>query len=223
MNSKRKTARIVGTLFIVGTVAGILSTVFLGPFLGDPDYLVSISENENQIVIGTLLILVMGFALAMVPVMLYPIFKKQNEALALGAVVFRGALETAVYIALATNWILLLILSQEYVIAGNVNSTTFQILGAVMLKADGWMGYILSIVFSLGALMIYTIFYQSRLIPRWLSGWGLIGAVLYLAAPLLAMFGFALEFLMMPLFIQELVLGGWLIVRGFNSTGESHG
>ena len=45
------------------------------------------------------------------------------------------------------------------------------------------------IVFSIGALMIYALFYQTRLIPRWLSGWGFIGAVLYFVANLVSMFG----------------------------------
>jgi hypothetical protein len=89
----------VGVLFIIGTVAGILSVVVTGSILADPEYLIKVSANENQIIIGALLVLIMGFALAMVPVMLFPIFKKYNEALALGAVVFRGALEAVAYIA----------------------------------------------------------------------------------------------------------------------------
>ena len=99
MNTHKKTAIIVGVLFIIGTVAGILSVVFTGSILDDPDYLIKVSANENQIIIGALFVLIMGFALAMVPVMMFPIFKKHNEALALGYVVFRGALETVTYIA----------------------------------------------------------------------------------------------------------------------------
>ncbi len=74
----------------------------------------------------------------------------------------------------------------------------------------------LSMVFSLGALMIYYVFYQSKLIPRWLSGWGLIGSVLYLVVPLLSMFGSELAILTLPLALQEMVLAVWLIVKGFN-------
>src|SRR5687767_2830999 len=92
MNTNRKIARIVGVLFIIGTAAGVLSAVFTGPMLGAPDYLIEVSANENQIITGVLLVLIMGFALAMVPVMLFPILKKYNEALALGSVVFRGHL-----------------------------------------------------------------------------------------------------------------------------------
>ncbi len=74
----------------------------------------------------------------------------------------------------------------------------------------------LSMVFSLGALMIYYVFYQSKLIPRWLSGWGLIGSVLHLVVPLLSMFGSELAILTLPLALQEMVLAVWLIVKGFN-------
>ncbi len=88
-----KVARTVGILFIIGTVAGILSAVVTAPILDSPDYLIKIAASENQIVLGTIFVLIMGFALAMLPVILFPIFKKYNEALALGAVVFRGALE----------------------------------------------------------------------------------------------------------------------------------
>ena len=158
----------------------------------------------------------MGFALAMVPVMLFPIFRKFNEALALGAVVFRGALEAAIYIAQAVTLLLLLAVSQEYAKAGAMDAAFFQTLGTLLLQADHWLAIILSIVFSLGALMIYYVFYQSKLIPRWLAAWGLVGAVLYLAAPLLGMFGFEWEILMFPLALQEMALAVWLIVRGFN-------
>lgn len=65
--------------------------------------------------------------------------------------------------------------------------------------------------------MIYYVFYQSKLIPRWLSVWGLIGAILYLTVPILNLFGFAFEILMLPLALQEMVLAVWLIVKGFDS------
>jgi hypothetical protein len=213
-----KTARIVGVLFIIGTVAGILSVVFTGSILDDPEVLIKVSANENQIIIGALLVLIMGFALAMVPVLLFPIFKKYNEALALGAVVFRGALEAVTYIAIVICWLLLIILSVEFVKAGAPDASYFQTLGILLLEAADWFGYILSIVFSIGALMIYYLFYQTKLIPRWLSVWGLIGAVIYLAQPLLAMFGSELDILFAPLAVQEMVLAVWLIVKGFNST-----
>ena len=60
MNTQKKTATIVGILFIIGTVAGILSAVFTGPILGDPDYLMKVAANETPIIFGALYVLIMG-------------------------------------------------------------------------------------------------------------------------------------------------------------------
>ena len=224
MNSINKTAGIVGVLFIIGTIAGMLSYVFTGPVLGDPDYLGKVSANEIQIIAGALFVLIMGFALALVPVMMFPILKKYNEALALGYVVFRGALETVMYIILAISWLFLIPVSQEYVKAGTTVTSYFQTLGVVLLEGHDLIGPVQTIVFCLGALIFYYLLYQTNLIPRWLSGWGLIAIIPYLAAGLLVLFGFfgslstseiVLEF---PLALQEMVMAVWLIMKGFNQS-----
>jgi hypothetical protein len=213
-----KIARIVGALFVVGTVSGILSAVFTGSILGASDYLVQVSAHKTQIITGAFFVLLMGLSLAMVPVMMFPIFKKQNEALALGAVVFRGPLEAATYILMVVSWLLLIVVSQEYVSAGAVDAFQFQTLGTLLLKANDTINPVLEIVFSLGAVMFYYLFYQSKLIPRWLSGWGLIGAVVYLAAGVMALFGTELGILLAPLGVQEMVMAVWLVVKGFDSS-----
>jgi hypothetical protein len=212
----RKTAILVGALFIIGTVSGVLSVVLAGSILSDPNYLLKFSENQNQIIMATLFVLMMGLALAMVPVILFPIFRKYNEALALGAVVFRGVLEAVLYIAIVISWLFLLTVSQAYVKAGTADASHFQALGALVIKTSDQIGSILDIVFSLGALMIYYLFYKSNLIPGWLSVWGLVGAMLYLASGLFALFGVDFGILQAPLALQEMVLAVWLIVKGFN-------
>jgi amino acid permease len=127
-------------------------------------------------------------------------------------------LEAVTYIAIVVSWLLLLTLSREYLKAESPEVSYFQVLGILLLEAGKWIAQILAIVFSIGALAIYYLFYQSKSIPRWLSIWGLIGAVLYLVAPLLTMFGVVSEILMAPLALQEMVLAVWLIVKGFNLT-----
>jgi hypothetical protein len=212
----RKTAILVGALFIIGTAAGVLSIVLSGSILSDPEYLIKFAENQNQILMASLCVLIMGLSLAMMSVVLFPILKKYNEAMALGAVVFRGALEAVLYIAIVICWLLLLTVSREYVIAGAPVISQFQALGTLLLKAVDQIGSILDIVFSLGALMIYYLFYRSKLIPGWLSMWGLLGATLYLTSGLLGMFGVDFGILEATLALQEMVLAVWLIVKGFN-------
>jgi Domain of unknown function (DUF4386) len=223
MNADKKTARIVGVLYIIGTVAGILSLVFTGPIQNAQDHLMSVPASETRLVVGALFVLMMGLALALVPVMMFPILSKHNEALALGYVVFRGGLEAVTYLAIATSWLLLVPLSQMYVQAGVLDASNIQALGTLLLEAKE-IGSILTIVFCLGALIFNYLLYQTELVPRWLSGWGLIAIVPYLAAGLLAMFGIinALSpiyaILNLPLALQEMVLAVWLIVKGFNSS-----
>ena len=221
MNTYRKTAIIVGVLYIIGTVAGILCKVLTGSIQNDLNLLTKITANENQIIIGALFLLIMGLALAMVPVMMFPILKKHNEALALGYVVYRGALETITTIAMVIGWLFLTVLSQQY-IAGATDASYFQTLGTLLLNGNDSISTISQIVFPLGALIFYFLLYQSKLIPRWISGWGLIAAILWIAVTFLGLFGIIKPWstvqvaLALPIGLQEMVMAVWLIVKGFN-------
>jgi hypothetical protein len=221
MNTYRKTAIIVGVLYIIGTVAGILCKVLTGSTQNDLNLLTKVTANENQIIIGALFLLIMGLALAWVPVMMFPILKKQNEALALGYVVYRGALETVTTIAMVISWLFLTILSQAH-IAGAPDASYFQTLGTLLLKGNGSISTISQIIFPLGALIFYYLLYQSKLIPRWISGWGLIAAILWIAVTFLDLFGLISQWstiqvvLALPIGLQEMVMAVWLIVKGFN-------
>jgi hypothetical protein len=217
MNAHRKTAVIVGALYIIGTVAGVLSMLVMGGRLDGPDYLTALAADANPVKVGALLVLVMGLALAMVPVMMFPILKRQNEALALGYLVFRGALETALYIAGALSWLFLIIVAHQS--SGSLDSSGSQVstLGDLLIKAGDPITAVRDIVFSLGALAFYYLLYTARLIPRWLSGWGIVGTIGYLAAGVLAVFSTELVVLLLPLALQEMVMAVWLIAKGFNT------
>jgi hypothetical protein len=214
LGSSRTTARIVGVLYIIGTVAGILSAFVLGGLLNGPDYLNVVAANANRVTAGALLILVMAIALAMIPALMFPILKNENEPLAVGYVIFRGALETLTATGLVVCWLLLLVVARQYVDSG---ALAFEGLGTVLVKAsESIMGSVSSIFFSLGALMLYYVFYQARLIPRWITDWGIVAGVLYLTAGLAAVSGTNLDFLKYIMLPQEMVMAVWLIVKGFS-------
>ena len=228
MNTYRSNAISAGVLYIIGTLAGILSLVLSQPVRDAQDFLTSAAANANQALVATLFVLLMGLSLAMVPVVLYPILRRYNEVLALGYVVFRGALETVTYFVTAVSWLLLLALSQLYVQAGASAAPGFQAPGALLLKA-GEISSLTGIVFCLGALMFYAVLYQSRLVPRWISIWGLAALIPYLAAEFLVMFTLLdsmspiAGLLHLPLAVQEMVLAVWLIVKGFNPAALAAG
>jgi hypothetical protein len=225
MNTYRKTAVIVGILFIIGTASGILAGAFTAPIMAGSTYPLNVSASETQWIIGWLLVLLMGLSLSMVPVLLYPIFRKHNEVLAFGYVLFRGVLETVCVTVHVISMFLLLTVSLIYGKTGAADASNFQTLGSMLIAAGDWIQMIAGIIFSIGALMIYALFYQTRLIPRWLSAWGFIGGVLYFVANFVSMFSpqhvapsleSGIGLLLIPLAIQEMVFAVWLIVKGFN-------
>ena len=221
MNNNRNTAIVVGVLYIIGTVAGILSVFVVGGLLTAPDYLNQIALNANRVMAGALLLLVMAIVLALVPVLLFPVLREKNEVLAIGYVVFRGALETLTGIGIVVCWLLLVVVARE---ANSGAALQFQAFGTLLLRAqDPIFSNVSGIFFSLGALMLYYLLYQTRLILRWISAWGLLAAVLTLTANLSAIFSVNLDFLKYVMLPQEMVMAVWLIVKGFNPSAIGSG
>ena len=221
MNSNRKTAIIVGVLFLTAMVTYLLGASLLESILNAPDYLITVSANETQVIIGVLLELINVVAIVGIAVMMFPIFKKYDEALALGYVAFR-IIESVAIIASDISPLSLLTLSQEYGKAGAPDVSYFQTLGTLFMSARAhWTGLMLGIFFSLGALLFYYLLYQSKLVPRFISVWGLIAVVLVLAMNLLETFGISISagiIFGLPIILNEIFLGIWLIVKGFNSS-----
>ena len=131
-----------------------------------------------------------------------------REDLVMGYVVLRGAIETVLYTFTALGWLLLIALGTQ--------PDAAPLAGFVRTGVAVTWDQLVAIPFALGALMFYVLLFRSRLVPRWLSAWGLMGAVLYIVPPLGSMFGLSLGLLMAPLAVQEMVMAVWLIAKGFN-------
>jgi Domain of unknown function (DUF4386) len=207
--SERNAATIIGTLYILGTLSGVLSLAATHSILGASDYFDRIATHRSQMAVGALLELTMGFALAMVPVVFYPIGKRYSERLARGYLVFRSGIEAFLYVMFAFGWLLLIALSKEPAAEARLTARYVKLGGSVLFEQ------MIALPFVIGALMFYSLLYTARLVPRWLSEWGLVGAVLYIVAPLLRIFGRSFDVLLGPLAIQEMVMAVWLIVKGF--------
>lgn len=223
MNTNRRTARIVGSLFIAATAAALLGSSLTGSIVGAPDYLVQIAASKNLIVLGTLLKIVGSAASAGIAIALYPVLRKHSEGLALGSVGFR-IIEGVFYLVSALGLLSLLSLSQEYVSAGPQNAPAIQVLGTWIVAVRVWTGFVIGVIaFCFGAAMYYYVMYRARLIPRWLAGWGLVAIALLFSMVLLNAFGERvsepsgmLVLLAVPIGVQEIVMAVWLIIKGFN-------
>ena len=226
MNTSRKIAIMVGALFLFSNVTFLLGAfVFVEPILGAPDYLTLASANRTQVVLGALLELVNGIAYVGIAVLVFPILRQRFESMALWYVGFR-IIEFVMQTLSDISPLSLLTLSEEFVRAGAPESSSFQALGTLLLAERYWAFQMVTIALVLGALMFYYMLYQSRLIPRFISVWGLIGALAVLATAMLDTFGISpgsLEFLGVLMLLNELFLGVWLIVKGFNPSAIASG
>lgn len=222
MNSTRRTAIIVGVLLIACTAATILSLTLLNPILDDPEYLTRLTECETLAIIGVILEFIWAATAMCIAIWLYPVLSKHNATFSLGSVVFRAVEGVFVFIG-TLSLLSLLTLSQEFVRGGLTEASSFQSIGLTLLAVRHWtLDGIVLIAFCLGALLYYWVFYQSKLVPRWLSGWGFLGAALSLGVSLYSLFnlGFVVSWmhtlLNAPIAFQEMVLAIWLIVKGFD-------
>lgn len=231
MNEKleiyRKNAVMTGILYFMGTVFGISSVLVGGevltsiisdnPLIG-VDILALAAANSSRLTTGAFLTFMMGISLVGMTVFLYPVIRKVNQELAMGMVLFRGALE-GIFYCLSTLTVLSIVMVGNEYIATGANSTVLQSIGNILYQFEALKAPVCSIIFLIGGMCIYLAFYSTRLIPRWISVWGFIAVATSLAAALMSFYhinsgiGFYLELVMLP---QELVMAVWLIVKGFN-------
>ena len=229
MRTYRGSAVAVGVLFILCSATSILSIVPLGGPLVAPVDLATLATNDTGVVLTALIEFVWALTGASIAIGLFPVIKKFNPALALGSVA--GRLVEAVFVVVgALGLLALLTVSQEAVAAGSASVATVATTSNLVLAAREWVhGFVALIPFGVGAFMYYVVLYRSRLVPRWLSGWGLVAIALFMVSTVIA--GFTQEFgfttvntvLNIPIGLQEMALAIWLIAKGFDQTALAAG
>jgi hypothetical protein len=219
MNSTRKIAVITGVIFIIATFAGPILATPLTPVLTGTDYLTRISVQPNQVAGGVLLWIIAAFTSAGIAIAMYPVLKERNAGLALGSVIFR-TIEAAFYMIGVVSLLSLLTLSQQFRTAGAADRTSLRAIGNLLVSVRDHAALLAVFAFCVGAFMYYYLLFQSRLIPRWLSGFGIVAIILMSTACVLALFSgnriTSYIPLAAPIGVQEMILGVWLIVKGFN-------
>jgi uncharacterized membrane protein len=207
-----------GVLFIVATAASLVGSA-VEPVLTRTDYLTRISQNANSVSAGGLLELIAAGTSVAIAIALFPVLKRWNASMALGSVVFR-TIEAVMYTVGAVGLLTLLTVGHLFAGAATADRASVQAIGDALVGVRQESVLAGVFAFAVGALMYYVIFYRSRLIPRWLSGWGIVGVILMLAACLSALFTrnpvTSYVILILPIAVQEMALAVWLIAKGFN-------
>lgn len=217
MNSTRRTSTATGALLVLATIAALGAAAF-DPTLTGTGYLTAVANHPNRLAVAALLYLVAAGTSVGIAIALYPPLEKVNAGLALTSVVFR-AVEAVLYTTAVVGLLSLVPLSKQLAASPGDSRAPIQAIADSLLGVRDHATLAAVFAFNLGALSYYALFYRSRLVPRWLSGWGIAGVLLLTTACLLALFsdnpvtGYTL--LILPIALQEMVLAVWLLVRGF--------
>jgi hypothetical protein len=216
--SDLRAARLTGVLFIIATGANLLGAT-VRPSLAGTGYLGGLAAEAGRVAAGSLLLLIAAFACAGIAVAMYPVLKRTDTGLALGSVVFR-TVEAVMYGVAIVSLLSLSTLGQASVGPGAADRSALGAIGGLLLSVREHAATVGVFAFCLGAFLYYIAFFRSRIIPRWLSGWGIAAIGLLATAGVLALFAFrpVTDYvpLALPIFFQEMVLAVWLIAKGFS-------
>ncbi|MBY3618875.1 DUF4386 domain-containing protein [Acinetobacter sp. CUI P1] len=222
MMRDRRNARILGIFYILAAVTSIIAVILYGPVLSEQWQMAVANGLETKVLIGVLNDLSLIVTAVGTAVMLFPYVRHWNEHLALGYLCFRFM--EAVFIAIGLVSILgLLQLSSYYDTTNLASKINFEPIGLVLQAIYRWTAmlgpnFMLGINTSLYSYMLY----RTGYVPKPLAIFGMVTAVMVLAAGLLQMFGIiepysAIKGLMaLPVGVYEMSLAVWLIVKGFD-------
>ncbi len=221
MTSLRKTAFVAGLLYLI-TYLAIPTVALYAPVLSDPAFILG-SGGDTGVLWGTVLELIVVFAIVGTGVVLFPVLKRQNEAVALGFVTSR-LFEAGVITVGILSLLSIVTLQQEVAGTAGADAGSLAIVGQSLVAIHDWSFLIgQTLLPGINALLLASLFYQSRLVPRVIPLLGLIGGPLLISSAIGQVIGINEQYsawsaiAVLPIFLWELLLGLWLVFKGFRT------
>lgn len=226
MEKHRRTARIAGILYLVTFATSIPAVILYGPVINDPGYILG-AGSDTRVRLGALLEILLAIANIGTGVVLYPVLQRQSRSLALGYVAARIVESTVIVVGVISFMAITLLRSTS---AGSGDDSTLRIAGQALAAVHNrtfLLGPGFCVAVGNGCLL-GTLMYTSRLVPRAMSVFGLIGGPLLFVASTLVLFGALRQtdlqafLLTIPEIVWELSLGIYLIAKGFRRSPLLH-
>ena len=212
--ASRKISLAAGILYLLTFVSMPIGVLYMS-VLNDPSYIVG-SGPDTGVIIGGILEIIVALAGIGTAVVLYTALKKQNEALALGFIGTR-VLEASTIFADVVCLMAIVTLRRSGV------GPEALITGKTLVALYGLFRLGQNLLPAVNDLLLGSLLYQSRLVPRILPVLGIIGAPLLIANTIVFMFGISSGPLylltgigVLPIALFEFSLGVWLTFKGFN-------
>jgi hypothetical protein len=214
--SDQQRAHVFGVLYLVTFITSIPALLLYQPVLDDPiGYIASAGQN-NRVLFGVFLELLLIIANIGTAVVVFPILRRQSEELALGYVTARIFECTFILVGIVA---VLGIVTLQQDVAGAAEGSVAYTLAAIkdwtFLLGPGWV-----VGWGNGLILGY-LMYRSELVPRKMAWFGLVGGSLIILSGTLVLIGVdhmggSLQGIAtIPEFIWELFLGVYCTVKGF--------
>ncbi len=207
MNTERNTARIAGILFLVALTASLTGGSMLESVLGSNDLQIAISSRRGLFLTGIILEVTNAIAVAGIGILLFPVLKIQNDQVAIGYISLR-MLEMVCCLSAAVVALLVFSVVEK--------SISLDIIDFLLESRGQINRFFTPLFFSLGALILYSFLYRTKLLPRFISVWGLIGVACIVALNILNGKNNIGMLLALPIISNEIFLGIWLITKDIN-------
>lgn len=193
--------------------------VYFYLFLFADNYLQTAHLHQNQWILGLIIHLCSVAATIFIAVMMFPMLKAQSVRFAIGYLIFR-TLEALTFTIMESNGLSVLILSQEFIKSGSADLANFELMGSIVQQSRTHFYEIGVIFFCIASLMFYFSMFKSKILPTYITTWGLTGATLALIMMIMSLFGIELSamqsiILAAPIALNEIYMSIWLIIFGF--------
>lgn len=221
MSKIRKVSLTIGVLIVLSICVGLMS---IAPSVDTPEYLSEAYPNRIQVLIAALSQIAMSLIYVAISVLLFAVIKKYDEPSALGYLCLRTISQVFNLLG-SLILVLLLALSREFMETASTNSASIEALGIVLKSGRDYLNHVLMIVMtSISGIILFTLTFRKKLIPEWLSVFGLIGSAVTIVASILVLFDIIevitpiYMMLNLPLVIQDLTFAVWLMTKGFSES-----
>ncbi len=221
MKQNTKTAKIIAILFLISMSASMFYSIFYSSILELP--LRELYSQKLNIITGSFLEIINCIAVTGIAAYLYSVLKKQSDALAISYVAFRAIECTTLLIGIIMG-LSLIGLSNEYQQVSSPETSHFMMMASLMLKSKHFALQLAILICGVGGLIMTSLLYTSKLVPRFISTWGFVAYIFVTASSILDISGIIDTvhgngiIMYIPGSIFEFILfPAWLFFKGFNS------
>lgn len=205
-------AAVIGALFLSAIVFYGVGNGLATSVLGAPDSLSTISAHQTTLALGSVLMLLNCIVVVGLGVLFFPILESHGPRIALAYLASR--IVEAVLLAVGVLFLLMILpIGQEVSVA--------RALGSFAINANTMAYQIAMMSLGLGGILLGSLLFRSRLIPRFLAGWGVVGYAMLLTGAIAEIFGIHIGLILsIPGGLFELGLAAWLIIKGFQPEAQ---